>query len=142
MSTSAWEATPLAQRCIVVPGPPVPKPRQSQRDKWAQRPCVMRYRAWADLVRVCAAGHGRAASYEFRFYLLIPASYTKAKRAWLSGRWHDQKPDLDNLVKAAIDALLPDGDEKVYRIVATKFWAGAGGPRTEIIPVRVEVEAA
>jgi len=34
---------------------PVPKPRQTRSDKWKQRPCVMRYRAFADEVR--AAGH-------------------------------------------------------------------------------------
>src|SRR5437879_3126219 len=34
-----------------VPGPCAPKPRQSQSDKWKQRPEVLRYRAWADNAR-------------------------------------------------------------------------------------------
>lgn len=114
---------------IVVPGPPVPKPRQTRRDRWAMRPCVARYRAWADLVRACAAGRGSAKTYELRFYLPLPKS-----KPGNAGQPHEQKPDVDNLIKATMDALLPAGDQKVFRVVATKFWEDAHGPRTEIIP--------
>lgn len=36
---------------FTIPGTPVGKPRQTQRDKWAERDCVLRYRAWADRAR-------------------------------------------------------------------------------------------
>lgn len=39
---------------------PVPKPRQTQADKWKQRPAVMRYRAFADEAPLKNKGtHGR-----------------------------------------------------------------------------------
>jgi len=41
-------------RYVVVPGAPIPKPRQTRRDKWARRPCVLRYREWADQIRAAA----------------------------------------------------------------------------------------
>jgi len=39
---------------ITVPGNPVGKPRMTRKDKWAQRPCVLRYREWADRARAAA----------------------------------------------------------------------------------------
>lgn len=43
---------------FVVPGTPIGKPRMTQRDKWRvgpkARPCVQRYRDWADAIRQAA----------------------------------------------------------------------------------------
>ena len=38
---------------------------------------------------------------------------------------HKQKPDVDNMAKAVMDALLKD-DSGVYHISVTKFWAYEG----------------
>jgi len=119
---------------FVIPGAPVPKPRQTRRDRWMQRPEVMAYRAWADQVRRVCGADGRAPAYELRFFLPIPQSYPKKRRSTLRGGPHQLKPDIDNLVKAALDALLPDGDQKVCRLRALKCWEDEKGPRTEIIP--------
>jgi uncharacterized cupin superfamily protein len=42
--------------CFTIPGNPVGKPRMTQRDKWAKRPAVLRYREWADRARAAYAG--------------------------------------------------------------------------------------
>lgn len=55
----------------------------------------------------------------FRFK--IARSWPKYKKKALVGRFHTQKPDLDNLVGAVMDALVED-DTKVVVIDATKVW--------------------
>ena len=37
---------------VVYPITPVPKPRMTRRDRWAKRPCVLRYWAFKDEVRL------------------------------------------------------------------------------------------
>jgi len=41
------------------------------------------------------------------------------------GKPHQQKPDIDNLVKSLLDAVLDD-DSSVYEIRAVKFWGEVG----------------
>src|SRR5689334_17701964 len=50
------EAEPQESELIVIPGQPIGKPRQTQADKWKQRPCVVQYRLWADRARKAADG--------------------------------------------------------------------------------------
>ena len=102
---------------------PVPKPRQTRSDKWKQRPCVMRYREFADQVR--STGLEIADTLNVVFYLPMPASWSNKKRAEMLGKPHKQKPDIDNLVKALLDAVLDD-DSHVYEIRAVKFWDEVG----------------
>ena len=64
------------------------------------------------------------------FYLPMPGSWSKKKRAALLHSPHCQKPDLDNLAKAVLDGLLPViGDDcKVWQFdVLRKLWAEHGG---------------
>ncbi len=106
---------------------PVPKPRQTRADVWKKRPCVMRYRAFADELRLkCRCRNytlGKKVNIDFK--IKMPDSWTKKKKAELDGKPHQQKPDIDNLCKAAIDALLKE-DEKVYELSASKRWAKEG----------------
>jgi Holliday junction resolvase RusA-like endonuclease len=103
---------------------PVPKPRMTQRDKWARRPPVLRYRAFCDEVRL----HGMAlpeGGARIVFMLPMPASWSAKKRASMAGQPHQQKPDTDNLIKAVQDAILDD-DCRIYDISGCKFWAVSG----------------
>lgn len=36
---------------IILDIEPVAKPRMTKKDKWAKRPCVMKYRAYKDMLR-------------------------------------------------------------------------------------------
>ncbi|MFW6341277.1 MAG: RusA family crossover junction endodeoxyribonuclease [Wenzhouxiangella sp.] len=103
---------------------PVAKPRMTQRDKWAKRPTVLRYRAFKD--------HVQAMNLQLpldgavvTFVLPMPASWSQRKRRELDGQPHCQKPDLDNLVKALADACFTD-DSTIHTMAARKIWGASG----------------
>lgn len=117
---------------IIVPGAPVAKPRQSKSDKWEERPCVVRYRQWADRARAVAGPVPEHAQHvDIVIYLPMPASLSAKKRTAMAGTPHRVKPDIDNLIKSALDALLKR-DQGIYEIRAKKFWEDKNGPRVEI----------
>jgi len=106
---------------------PVSKPRMTQRDKWAKRPCVVKYHTYCDFVRKIAQNEKfkPSGAMLIEFYLPLPKSYSKKKREELMGQPHEQKPDIDNLVKGLLDALLKE-DKGVHTIIASKSWAEHG----------------
>lgn len=104
---------------------PVPKPRMTQRDKWAKRPAVLRYRAFCDQVRAAGLALPEAGAH-IVFHLAMPASWSKKRRAQMLGQPHQQKPDVDNLAKALLDACLAE-DQGVWDMRVTKRWADTGG---------------
>ena len=117
---------------IVVPGEPVAKPRQTRSDKWKERPCVVRYREWADKARAAAGAIPTAAQHaDIVIYLPIPQSLSAKKRQAMAGMPHTVKPDIDNLIKSSLDALLKR-DQGIHEIRAKKRWEDANGPRVEI----------
>lgn len=103
---------------------PLGKPRQTQRDKWAKRPAVLRYRAFCDEVRARGVRLPES-GYHVLFVLPMPKSWSKVKREIWKGQGHQQKPDLDNLVKALMDALYAD-DCCVWDGRFTKVWGDVG----------------
>lgn len=115
---------------------PVPEPRMTRADRWKERPPVMRYFAFRDEIRLCLNGTpeiqeeietGRCDKLVMDFFLPMPDSWSKKKKANFDGKYHRQKPDIDNLVKALMDALFGQlSDERVAFIVARKFWSQSG----------------
>lgn len=131
-----------AQIFFIVPGAPMAKPRQTRSDKWKKRPCVMRYREWADRAR---AESRAAIDQKFPGLVLmqcrrlsvtaffpIPPSWTKVTKAKMAGQPHRQSKDADNVLKAVSDALFPTGDAQIYDMHVMKFWDDGRGPRVEI----------
>lgn len=108
---------------------PVSKPRMTQRDKWDKRACVMRYREYCDRLRAtCAlAGYKLEDSLFVSFTLPMAKSWSKKKADQHEGKPHQQKPDIDNLCKAVMDALASD-DRHVYTLTARKYWGRQGKP--------------
>ena len=102
---------------------PIAKPRMTQADRWKRRPCVMRYRDYCDYLRL--SGVKLTESAHLMFWLPMPPSWSKRKRAAMDLQPHKQRPDLDNLIKAVLDALAPE-DSYVARIHASKWWAVRG----------------
>lgn len=100
---------------------PVAKPRLSRRDRWAQRPAVVRYHAFCDDLR-------RKFKYNLpevlilEFFIPMPTSWSLKKKARMAGQPHQQKPDIDNLCKAVMDALSAD-DSYIYILHAKKYWS-------------------
>ena len=100
-------------------------------DKWNQRPIVMRYRGYKDEL-------ARQTHYMFKeniqkdgemwivFVMPLPASWSKKKKLELNGAPHQQKPDVDNLLKGFLDAFLVE-DEQVYEVHVKKLWGKKPG---------------
>lgn len=123
---------PCQRTSFVVPGEPVAKPRQTRSDKWKERPCVIRYREWADKARREVGSIPPAAQHaDIVAYLPLPKSLSLKKRQEMAGTPHRVKPDIDNLIKSVLDSLL-SRDQGIHEIRAKKRWEDANGPRVEI----------
>lgn len=101
----------------------VSKPRMTQSDKWKKRKCVTDYWAFKNHVNLQAnvAGYKMPNEISIEFRIPIPKSRKKDLKP---GDTHQQKPDLDNLIKAVKDALLPE-DSTVYKYGSMKkvWWS-------------------
>lgn len=116
---------------------PVPKPRMTRSDKWKKRPVVTHYFAFCDLLRLYANKYKfkvPAAGAHVVFHIPMPKSWSERKRAQMEGQPHQQKPDVDNLVKALLDALCED-DSYVWDMRKTKLWSNTGKIEIKKIPV-------
>lgn len=101
------------------------KVRMSQRDKWAKRPVVMRYRAYHDKVR--AYGVDLQEGDSVTFWLPMPESWSKRKRAECDGHLHRQKPDIDNLLGGLMDAVFEDDKALACIGRIEKRWTSGSG---------------
>lgn len=102
------------------------KPRMTQRDRWKQRPVIVRYHAFCDELRLNKPPQ-LGNIVRLTFYLPMPPSWSAKKKAAHIGHPHQQKPDIDNLSKSVLDALCPD-DSYIYSLHAEKYWAAGFGP--------------
>ena len=100
----------------------------TQKDRWAKRPTVLKYHKYADAVRKSYEeyNHLLPDKMELVFFMPMPKSWSKKKQAEMVGKPHRQKPDIDNLIKAFMDALYEE-DSVVYSVKAEKYWAETGG---------------
>lgn len=113
----------------------VGKPRMTQRDKWAQRPCVMRYWDFKDKLMASALKQRYRPEMDVycidaSVFLPMPDSWSKAKCKQHEGQPHRQKPDADNILKGICDALLKD-DSGVWDKRIMKFWST--NPKVDLI---------
>lgn len=99
---------------------PMGKPRMTRRDKWKKRPCVVAYHAFKDQCR--AQDMIIPVPCKITFNMPMPSSWSQKKKAQMDGQPHLQKPDIDNLVKAVLDAVLEE-DSHVWSISAEKRWS-------------------
>lgn len=116
---------------------PMAAPRQTQRDRWHPSPPVVRYRAFCTElgIRAKQAGWWPGDRLAVTFCLPIPASWSGKKRRAMLGAPHQQKPDIDNLIKSLCDCLLED-DAHIWEIRAEKRWAAEGA--IEITPCEAQ----
>lgn len=103
---------------------PCPAPRMTRSDKWKKRPCVMRYFAFRDEVRLNNVSVEPYGSHII-FYMPMPKSWSKKKKSEMINTLHQQTPDIDNLLKALFDSIFKD-DSHVADIRASKVWAESG----------------
>ena len=108
----------------IYPIEPVAKPRMTRRDRWAKRPAVLKYRAFCDECRGCGVTVP-ADGAMITFVIPMPKSWSKKRRTEMLCQPHTQRPDLDNMVKAVIDAVHAE-DSAVHTIAARKVWGFDG----------------
>lgn len=101
---------------------PVPKPRMVRSDSWRKRPCVLKYWAFKD---GCLLKKVKLyPSMKIIFWLPMPKSWSKKKRAEMLGKPHQSRPDIDNLLKSILDLL--EDDSHIWDIYVRKLWGDAG----------------
>lgn len=94
-------------------------------DKWNQRKVVMDYRAYGDELRLRLPGYSLPSEVRVVFYLPMPPSWSAKKRAAMNGQPHQQRPDVDNIVKGLFDHLASE-DSYIWHVDAKKVWAEKG----------------
>ena len=106
---------------------PLAKPRMVRSDRYRKRPVVERYWAYKDGLKLLAnlQQFELPDSFSVRFFIPMPKSWSKKKKVEWEGKPHQQRPDLDNLLKALLDCLC-DEDSHIYEIRASKWWATEG----------------
>lgn len=110
---------------VIIPVKPVPKPRMTRSDKWKKRPAVVRYFTFKDDLSKLVKGTLNP-RFQVTFFVPIPPSWSKTKRAAYDGKPHQQRPDADNFLKAFMDALCVD-DSYIYDVRVRKFWTDSDG---------------
>ncbi len=107
--------------------PPCPKPRMTRADRWKKRKSVVKFFAFRDAVRQFQETHAISWwSFDIEFHVPMPKSWSKKKQALHNGQPHNQRPDLDNYLKAWKDSVYKE-DAVVWRIKATKLWTDGSG---------------
>lgn len=109
---------------------PVAKPRMTRSDKWKKRKAVQKY--WnfkKDLKLLCFVARWNPEEkedLEVTFVIPMPISWSKKKKEQMDGQPHKSRPDLDNLIKAFKDALLPEDSHIHSYAKMKKVWGGKG----------------
>ena len=116
--------------------PPCPKPRMTRADKWKKRQSVVKFFAFRDAVRqykdndliltAFPAPNLEFESFDIEFHIPMPKSWSNKKKAEMNGKPHQQRPDLDNYLKAWKDSVYKE-DAVVWKIKATKLWTDGSG---------------
>jgi Holliday junction resolvase RusA-like endonuclease len=110
---------------------PNTKPRQTRRDKFNPSKAVQRYRLFKDRVRLAKMIEVPPAGAIVTFVIPMPASWSKKKKAAMIGGPHQQVPDVDNLLKALLDAQFID-DAHIWDIRGRKLWGERGSITIEL----------
>lgn len=108
---------------------PVPAPRMTRSDAWRKRPCVLRYFAFRDEVKLNKVWIEDGA--KITFFLPMPSSWSEKKKELFDGQPHRQKPDIDNILKSLLDSVF-ESDSHISRLSIEKKWSYVGKIEVEI----------
>ena len=116
----------LETSVITINVAPCSKPRMTRADKWKKRPSVVKFFAFRDAVKQSSVHNIALESFDIEFYIQMPKSWSKKKKAKMNGEPHQQRPDLDNYIKAWCDSVFEE-DSVVWRFKASKRWTNKPG---------------
>ena len=105
---------------FLILGTPIGKPRMTQRDRWKQRPIVLKYYEKKDQL-IETVGEIQSQRLRLIFLFEPPKSWSRKRREAALQNPKTTRPDVDNLVKAVLDSLYKE-DSVVYEIQAIKLW--------------------
>lgn len=108
---------------------PMAAPRLSRRDGFKPSPAARRYFHFRDQIKAFALQHHimeLPVAMGFTFRIPMPKSWSESKRKQYDGQVHQQKPDLDNLIKGITDSIAynrsrDDAHVAVF-LFAQKLW--------------------
>jgi hypothetical protein len=103
---------------------PMGKPRMVKSDSWKKRPVVERYWAFKDRCRAHGMRIG-VYGYHITFVVQMPKSWSMKKKMEMAGEPHQVRADVDNMLKAVLDACYSE-DSVVFDIRVTKVWGWKG----------------
>ena len=103
---------------------PIAAPRMTRADRWKKRPCVMHYNAFKQEVRLKRVDV--VSGDKIIFWIAMPKSWSEKKKKQFYGQPHCQRPDIDNLTKALLDALYKE-DSHIWKIRTEKRWGASYG---------------
>ncbi len=112
---------------------PVPKPRMT-RGSVHSAP-AKRYWAYKNIILANSVPVSKSGDHII-FHVQMPKSWTKKKKELMKGMPHQQKPDLDNFLKALWDAAKKD-DSGIWHVRAEKRWSITGA--IEIIQSTIKI---
>ena len=95
---------PLSGKIVEVEINPVPKPRMVKSDAYKKRKVVQDYWAYKDQLKFkcsCLGVNDLPDVVGISFVMPMPRSWTKKKKSEMDGKPHQQRPDLDNLIKGS-----------------------------------------
>jgi Holliday junction resolvase RusA-like endonuclease len=106
---------------------PIGKPWMVRSDAWKKRDAVLRYWSFKDELTLKAKllQFQLPDEFEVEFYIPMPPSWSKKRRAEMHGQPHQHTPDADNMLKALSDCLRED-DSGIWSVSIRKFWSDRG----------------
>lgn len=106
---------------------PIPKPRMTRADRWKKRPCVIKYWEYKDKLKELLKLYKVEIDdvIKVKFGVPMPKSWSKKKKKEMQEKPHQQRPDVDNLVKGLMDSLFQE-DSHIHTIEAKKVWSDTG----------------
>ena len=117
---------------LIIKIEPCAKPRMTRRDRIPrlQSKTVRKYFDWKASMQLklkeCRAkAIDKKGLLICQFTIAMPKSWSKKKKQEMEGQHHRQRPDIDNLVKALMDAAYIE-DCTIHTINASKVWGSTG----------------
>lgn len=106
---------------------PCPKPRMTISDRWKKRKCTDKYWKFKDELKEIAIKYNITSLptviKKLEFGIKMPDSWSQKKKDMMLCKYHTQRPDIDNYIKAYFDSLC-DEDSHIAEISnVKKVWA-------------------
>jgi Holliday junction resolvase RusA-like endonuclease len=106
---------------------PCAKPRMTSSDRWKKRKCTDKYWKFKDELKEIAIKYNITSLptviKKLEFGIKMPDSWSQKKKDMMLCKYHTQRPDIDNYIKAYFDSLC-DEDSHIAEISnVKKVWA-------------------